>query len=409
MTKLHNIRDLSKLLKDHQKNGKRVVFTVGAYDLLHCDHASYLLEAKTKGDILVVGIESNISRKEEKGLGHPLIDEKTRAEMLSFFSFVDYLVIVHRKKLLSVFKSLKPNIFYTTYENWHSIIWHGEAGFLEQNKIKVIKVPRKAPYVATSTLVNNIADLKIKEIMEHFFGKIKIDLSTGDFSGRGGTRQKSSIKDNIIKFPYREPVNLMGIPFIGLQVEFSNLEKLHNRLKKEGKTVVFTAGSYDLLHVGHARFLQKAKSLGDILVVGIPSNEQVAKAKGRGRPIVDELSRALLLRHLGCVDFVVIFNNPTVLQCLQNLKPDIFYTVKEEWNSGFKESLEYKEVKSYNGKVARVPRQSPFLSASSIIDKSAGIRIQQIFEEFLKLARAKSALAEKKWQDNSDNSDVEWN
>jgi rfaE bifunctional protein nucleotidyltransferase chain/domain len=408
MNKLYDLKTLSALAKNLKQKGKKVVFTIGAYDLVHCDHARYLLEAKTCGDILIVGLESNKSRRQEKGLGHPLIDQRTRAEMLSYFSFVDYIVIVSKKKVLPTLKALKVDVFYTTNENWHSIIWHGEVAFLEKTKVKVIKVPRSQPYVATSTLVKNIADLKIKEVMEYFFGKIKIDLSLGDLSSKRTSLQKSSVNSDILKFSAIPPANLTGLSFVGKTIPFKNLELLGNRLREEKKRIVFTAGSYDLLHVGHARFLTKAKSLGDVLVVGIPSNAQVTKSKGRGRPIVDEVSRAQLLCYLGCVDFVVIFDNPTVYETILALKPNIFYTVKEEWNEGFRESAEYKAVKDYGGFIVRVSRQSPFISASAIIDKAAGIRVQEVFKRLLMVAQKSSMLREKPWQEPVGD-DVEWN
>ncbi|PIS23459.1 hypothetical protein COT49_00090 [candidate division WWE3 bacterium CG08_land_8_20_14_0_20_40_13] len=408
MNKLYNLQNLSKLVKTLKLRGKKIVFTVGAYDLIHCDHARYLLEARTQGDILIVGLESNRSRGEEKGSGHPLIDQKTRAEMLSYFSFVDYIIIVHKKKILPALKSLKPDVFYTTEENWHSIIWHGEAMFLEKSHIKVVKVPRSSPYVATSTLVKNVADLKIKEVMEYFFGKIKIDLTVGDFSFKESAGQKSSVSGDILKFFAMPPRSLMGLFFVGQLVPLEKLGDIGQRLRGQGKKIVFTAGSYDLLHVGHARFLTKAKSLGDVLVVGIPSNSQVTKAKGRGRPIVDQISRAQLLCHLGCVDFVAVFDNSTVLEALKSLKPDIFYTVKEEWNEGFRESAEYKFVKSYGGQVVRVSRQSPYLSASAIIDRAAGMRVREVFKKLLQTVQKSSALKEKVWQEPK-GEEVEWN
>jgi len=298
-------------------------------------------------------------------------------------------------------------VFYTTKQNWKSVIGHGEATFLENSATKVIKVPRKAPYVATSTLVRNVADLKLKEIMEYFFGKIKIDLATGDFSSSSSLQHKSSVRSEMLKFSTESSKSLFGLFFVGKIIPKETLIELGERLRQEGKKIVFTAGSYDLLHVGHARFLQKASSLGDVLVVGIPSNEQVRKSKGRGRPIVDGESRASLLCHLSSVGYTVIFNDPTILECLKLLKPDIFYTVAEEWNDGYKESAEYKTVKEYGGRVARVPRQSPYLSASAIIDKAAGIRVREIFKKLLEVADATNCFREKGWEDKC-TTDVEW-
>src|SRR6202049_1594809 len=83
------------------------------------------------------------------------------------------------------------------------------------------------------------------------------------------------------------------------------------RDKYAGKTIVFTNGCFDILHVGHVRYLAAAKRLGDILVVGLNSDASVRELKGVGRPVVSEQERAELLAALECVDAVVIYNDLT--------------------------------------------------------------------------------------------------
>ena len=90
-----------------------------------------------------------------------------------------------------------------------------------------------------------------------------------------------------------------------------------------GKRVVMANGCFDMLHVGHVRYLQAAKKLGDVLVVAINSDRSVRKLKGSGRPILNEKERALLISSLACVDYVVIFNELNVIKVLQTLKPAI--------------------------------------------------------------------------------------
>ncbi|MBI3359453.1 MAG: adenylyltransferase/cytidyltransferase family protein [Nitrospirae bacterium] len=90
-----------------------------------------------------------------------------------------------------------------------------------------------------------------------------------------------------------------------------------------GKNVVMANGCFDLLHVGHVRYLQAARALGDILVVAINSDHSVRKLKGRGRPIFNEKERALLIGSLACVDYVVIFNELNVSKVLRTLKPSV--------------------------------------------------------------------------------------
>lgn len=180
----------------------------------------------------------------------------------------------------------------------------------------------------------------------------------------------------------------------GKLVSPHTLRELGEKLRRERKKIVFTSGTFDLIHVGHARFLQKAKSLGDILVVGVPSNQAVRMFKGDGRPVVGEKARAEVLLYLEPVDFVTIFPEKTVAKTLEKLKPHIFFTVKEEWNINYKKSPEYKIVTSYGGKVVISPRQAPFISASEIIEKAAGIRVKKIFESCLKLVEEKKPFAE---------------
>src|SRR5436189_3799823 len=83
------------------------------------------------------------------------------------------------------------------------------------------------------------------------------------------------------------------------------------RRQQAGERAVFTNGCFDLLHLGHIRYLQEARSLGDFLVVGLNSDESVCKLKGPTRPLVSELERAEILAALSCIDYVTIFPEPT--------------------------------------------------------------------------------------------------
>lgn len=89
------------------------------------------------------------------------------------------------------------------------------------------------------------------------------------------------------------------------------------------KSVVFTNGCFDLLHVGHIRYLQEAKAQGDILVVGLNSDESVKRLKGDERPLQQEDDRAEILAALGCVDYVTTFNEDTPLELIKEVKPNI--------------------------------------------------------------------------------------
>ncbi len=94
-------------------------------------------------------------------------------------------------------------------------------------------------------------------------------------------------------------------------------------LKAKGKQIVFTNGCFDLLHVGHVRYLEQAKSLGDILVVGINSDRSVSSLKGPNRPILPEDERAEILSGLGCVNYVTVFDEADPFVLISLLKPQI--------------------------------------------------------------------------------------
>ena len=93
--------------------------------------------------------------------------------------------------------------------------------------------------------------------------------------------------------------------------------------KRRGECVVFANGCFDILHVGHIRYLEGARREGDILIVGINDDSSVRNLKGLGRPVLDENARALLVAALRPVDYVVLFSEPTVEALLEELRPDV--------------------------------------------------------------------------------------
>ena len=103
----------------------------------------------------------------------------------------------------------------------------------------------------------------------------------------------------------------------------SELASVLQQLKTEGKTVVTTNGCFDVLHLGHLRYLQAARQLGDMLVVAVNSDSSVRQLKGENRPLVPEAERAEMLAGLECVDYVVIFPELTPIDLLSELKPSI--------------------------------------------------------------------------------------
>src|SRR5512136_756895 len=105
--------------------------------------------------------------------------------------------------------------------------------------------------------------------------------------------------------------------------ERKELLRIMNDLKAKGKRIVFTNGCFDLLHIGHVRYLEKAKALGDVLVVGVNSDSSVRKLKGPERPILAEEERSGILSGLGCVDYIAIFSEIDPLKLIISLRPDV--------------------------------------------------------------------------------------
>src|SRR5262249_4584332 len=101
------------------------------------------------------------------------------------------------------------------------------------------------------------------------------------------------------------------------------LRELVAGLRQTGTPVVFANGCFDVLHVGHVRYLEAAKAEGDILIVGVNADASVRGLKGAGRPILDENARAGLVAALKAVDYVVIFSEPTAEPLLMELRPDV--------------------------------------------------------------------------------------
>ena len=123
------------------------------------------------------------------------------------------------------------------------------------------------------------------------------------------------------------------------------------KIRKLGQKIVFTNGCFDILHVGHVRYLAEARTQGDLLIVGLNSDASVNLIKGDKRPIVSQGNRAEILASLACVDYVVFFEETDPLRLIQTLKPDVL--VKgEDWAPDAIVGAE--DVKSRGGKVVRI-------------------------------------------------------
>jgi rfaE bifunctional protein nucleotidyltransferase chain/domain len=141
------------------------------------------------------------------------------------------------------------------------------------------------------------------------------------------------------------------------------------RLRASGKTVVFTNGVFDLLHPGHVRYLQRARALGDALIVGVNSDRSVRAIKGLQRPITPEAERAEILAALAPVDAAVIFDEDTPHAIIAAIQPDIL--VKgADWAEDAIVGRDIVEARG--GRVVRMPLE-PGYSTSGIIEKARRI------------------------------------
>jgi rfaE bifunctional protein nucleotidyltransferase chain/domain len=154
---------------------------------------------------------------------------------------------------------------------------------------------------------------------------------------------------------------------MGRIVTREELMALVGRGKRGSRRVVFTNGCFDLLHPGHIRTLEEARSLGDVLVVGLNRDASVREAKGDSRPVINENERAELLAALEAVDFVVLFGEPTPRALISELLPDVL--VKgADWGST--EIVGREEVEGAGGRVVSIALE-PGYSTTRILQKIA--------------------------------------
>jgi len=144
------------------------------------------------------------------------------------------------------------------------------------------------------------------------------------------------------------------------------IKKICKKLKKENKIIVFTNGCFDIIHPGHIKLLKKAKSFGDILIVGLNKDNSIKKLKGKKRPIIDEKGRAEILSSFSMVDYVVLFGEKTPIRLIKNILPH--YIVK---GGDYKENeVVGKElIEKYGGKVVIVPLYKRY-STTNLLKKA---------------------------------------
>ncbi len=154
-TKIKNLNELKKIVVQLRAKGKKVVFTNGCFDLLHYGHIKYLEDAKKKGDILVVAVNSDVSVKRIKGNKRPIVNQKDRLRMIAALESVDYTVLFHEDTPLGVIKSLRPDILVKGADWDKNNIVGSDFVLSHKGKVCTIKLVRGC---STTDLINKIAN-----------------------------------------------------------------------------------------------------------------------------------------------------------------------------------------------------------------------------------------------------------
>lgn len=160
MKKLYSLAQLTKIIEGQKKKGKQVVLANGCFDLIHIGHIRYLKESKKKGDVLVVALNSDSSVRKLKGKGRPILNENERAEIISSFSFVDYITFFNEEKVDKVLLSLKPHVHAKGSDYTEETVPEKETVQDYGGKIAITGGPKVK---STSKLIEEIA-AKIKNI-----------------------------------------------------------------------------------------------------------------------------------------------------------------------------------------------------------------------------------------------------
>ncbi len=152
---------------------------------------------------------------------------------------------------------------------------------------------------------------------------------------------------------------------MGTVVTLNRLVRIRRALRRAGKTVVFTNGTFDILHRGHVEYLAAAKALGDVLVVGLNTDASIRRIKGNGRPINRGADRAAVLAAVAAVDYVCMFGGNTPAHIISRVIPDVL--VKgADWKPS---NIVGREIVERNGGVVRTIRLTPGRSTTTLIGK----------------------------------------
>jgi rfaE bifunctional protein nucleotidyltransferase chain/domain len=154
---------------------------------------------------------------------------------------------------------------------------------------------------------------------------------------------------------------------------YEEIAEISERLKAEGKIIVFTNGCFDILHAGHVDYLNKAKAFGDILIVGLNSDSSIRRIKGDKRPIINENERAFLLSNLKAVDYVTLFYEDTPYELIKKIVPNVL--VKGgDWSI---ENIVGRDIVEQNGGIVKTIQFAYNQSTTNIINRIANAYLNE--------------------------------
>jgi D-beta-D-heptose 7-phosphate kinase/D-beta-D-heptose 1-phosphate adenosyltransferase len=170
-------------------------------------------------------------------------------------------------------------------------------------------------------------------------------------------------REELLAFALRKSAELEAQKVVSL----ADLKQIVIAAHKQGKKVVWTNGCFDIMHVGHILYLEKARRLGDLLIVGLNSDASVRSGKGPSRPIVEEKQRAKLMSALSCVDYITVFDEQSPVGIIELLQPDV-YAKGGDYSLASLNQDERRIVEAYGGRIELLPGV-PGMSTSHLIDK----------------------------------------
>jgi len=152
-------------------------------------------------------------------------------------------------------------------------------------------------------------------------------------------------------------------------VKLKDVKRLADFLRLTDQRITFVSGVYDVVHIGHFRYLKKASLQGDVLVLGLNSDQSVKKLKGKDRPVFGEEMRAELMSYVDFIDYVVIYPWSHGAPLIKALRPDVYVCVEGSWQGDFEDKPEIIAAQKCKAKIVVLPPQSLVVSTTKVIER----------------------------------------